>query len=155
MIGIEHTFRVHADTNGEVVFDSFIRKEFSHDETRTEVKTSVSVDHGLQAFVVQISYPEGKEPALAEQTVSALFHDALDAIESAIKVGTARGKAPKSLSKIEKAAVIEAKVEANVSAKAKPVVEAVKEEVKEAAVVVEAVATEVKAVETKPEVEVK
>ena len=140
MIGIEHTFRVHADTNGEVVFDSFIRKEFSHDETRTEVKTSVSVDdHGLQAFVVQISYPEGKEPALAEQTISALFHDALDAIESAIKVGTARGKAPKSLSKIEKVAVVEA----------------VKEEVKEAAVVVEAVATEVKAVETKPEVEVK
>ena len=123
MIGIEHTFKVHADANGSVVFDSFVRREFSHDETRADIKKAVSIDdHGLQAFVVQISYPEGKEPALGEQTVSGLFHDALEAIEAAIEVGAARGKAPKAVKVVKAEKPVEA---AKKEAKAKPV--AVKE----------------------------
>ena len=143
MIGIEHTFKVHADANGVVVFDSFVRKEFSHDETRTATHTAVTPDDlDLKSFIVQISYPEGKEPELGNQTVSALFHDALDAIAISIDAGAARGVAPKPVpTRVEKAvaevvAVVEAKAK-KAEAKDKNVVEAIKAEVKDVVAAVE------------------
>lgn len=83
--GYQHTIKIHEDSTGTVVLDSFARKAFTHDSSFTASSTSVVkndfVNDGNDAYTVQVSYPTGDEPATSTSLAN-LLTTAKDAVNN-------------------------------------------------------------------------
>lgn len=89
-IGALHRIKIHEDTNGVVVLDSFERIPFTHvgtPSTQTTVKKEDFTGTTNDAYVVEIAYASGNEPNMTTLTTGTLRTTACTAVNTKYGAG--------------------------------------------------------------------